>query len=111
MPDNADPAFVTQRTILFITGASRSGTTLLSFVLRNHPDVFGLKELQYFGEIWDPRRAGQRFAQHEAVAAAAQLFGRQAHGILANRVGAAERAAATRLVAALGPEAGDPATL
>jgi len=111
MAEDADPAFVTQRTIIFITGASRSGTTLLSFVLRNHPAVFGLKELQYFGEIWDPRLAGQRFTKPEAVTAAAELLARQARGILDPRAGATERAAAEALVAALGPAACEPATL
>ena len=45
----------TDQKMLFITGASRSGTTLMSFILRNHADIVGLNELQYFGEFWDPR--------------------------------------------------------
>ena len=62
---------MTERKLIFITGASRSGTTLLSFVLRNNPEVFGLEELQYFGRAWDPRRGPRQFTRGEAIAAAA----------------------------------------
>lgn len=58
--------------IIFVTGASRSGTTLLSFILRNHDQVFGLAELQYFGEFFDPRDTGSRASDrllHKAIAA------------------------------------------
>lgn len=68
--------------MIFITGASRSGTTLMSFVLRNHSLVFGLKELHYFGEHWDPRDSTQRLSERQMVAAAASMFARQAKGIL-----------------------------
>ncbi len=91
MTAGADPALVTQRKLFFITGASRSGTTLLSFVLRNHRDVFGLKELHFFGEAWDPR-SPRHFSRRQAIAAAAAIFARQQHGILAARsAGAAAR--------------------
>jgi hypothetical protein len=66
MTAGADSALVIQRKLIFITGASRSGPTLLSFVLRNHKEVFGLKELQYFGQAWDPR-SSQRHLCTEAL--------------------------------------------
>ena len=56
--------------MIFITGASRSGTTLLSFVLRNHRPCSGCKELQYFGQAWDPRDTHRRFTAREAIEAA-----------------------------------------
>jgi omega-hydroxy-beta-dihydromenaquinone-9 sulfotransferase len=101
----------TQRKLIFITGASRSGTTLLSFVLRNHGEVFGLKELQYFGEAWDPRDYQRRFTRSQAVAAAASIFARQERGILAARVGPPERQAAADLIDALGLAGSDPAAV
>jgi len=71
-----------QKKMIFVTGASRSGTTLLSFVLRNHSQIFGLKELHYFGEYWDPRDPTQRLSEQQLVDATASIFARQAQGIL-----------------------------
>jgi hypothetical protein len=76
-----DPA---AQPMLFITGASRSGTTLLSFILRNHSRVFGLKELQYFGEFWDPREPERHTGESILREAASAIFARQEQGILAN---------------------------
>ena len=97
--------------MIFITGASRSGTTLLSFVLRRHAEVFGLRELQYFGQAWDPRDTGRRFTRDEALDAAARIYANQDHGVLQNHVDPAHRAAAGKLVASLGEAARDPAAL
>jgi exopolysaccharide biosynthesis WecB/TagA/CpsF family protein len=102
---------VTQRKIIFITGASRSGTTLLSFVLRRHADVFGLRELQFFGQAWDPRDVNRRFSRAEAIEAATQLYANQEHGVLVHHVGPEHRAAAVALVDSLGAAACDPAEL
>ncbi len=71
--------------LIFITGASRSGTTLMSFVLRNHARIFGLKELHYFGDHWDPRDAEKSLGESELKAALASIFARQEQGILAAR--------------------------
>jgi exopolysaccharide biosynthesis WecB/TagA/CpsF family protein len=103
--------FVTQRRFIFITGASRSGTTLLSFVLRRHAQVFGLRELQYFGQAWDPSDADRRFTRAEAVDAAALLFAHQDHGVLVHHVDPEHRQAAVALVETLGDAASDPAEL
>lgn len=103
--------FVTQRRFIFITGASRSGTTLLSFVLRRHATVFGLRELQYFGQAWDPRDADRRFTRAEAIDAAARLFAHQDHGVLVHHIDAKHWQAATSLVGSLGESASDPAEL
>jgi len=111
MSANAESALVTESRLIFITGASRSGTTLLSFVLRNNREVFGLKELQYFGEAWDPRAGSRRFSRNQAIEAAAAVFARQEHGILAARVTAAHRHAATALIDNLGQAASDPAAV
>ena len=70
--------------LIFITGASRSGTTLLSFVLRSQSRVFGLKELHYFGQHWDPRNESPEASEAELVAVAADILMRQSQGILTN---------------------------
>ena len=102
---------MTDRRLIFITGASRSGTTLLSFVLRKHASVFGLRELQYFGQAWDPRDAGRRLTRGEAIDAAARLFAHQEHCVLVHHVDARHRLAAGALVERLGDAALDPAEL
>jgi exopolysaccharide biosynthesis WecB/TagA/CpsF family protein len=97
--------------IIFITGASRSGTTLLSFVLRNHAAVFGLRELQYFGQAWDPRDEGRRFTRSDAIEAVAVLYAHQQHGVLVNQVDPEHYRAAVAIVDRLGAAASDPAEL
>ena len=76
-----DKDMSTQR-IFFITGASRSGTTLLSFVLRKHPHIFGLKELQYFGEFCRPGQLSATLSEEQYLRAGAAIFARQRDGIL-----------------------------
>jgi hypothetical protein len=102
---------VTEQKIIFITGASRSGTTLLSFVLRNNPAVFGLEELQYFGRAWDPRSARRHFTRGEAIEAAATLFACQDQGVLFFKVSQQHRGMAAALVDSLGEAAADPAAV
>ena len=97
--------------MIFITGASRSGTTLLSFVLRNHSAVFGLKELQYFGQAWDPRDRRRHFTKNEAIEAAADMLACQEHGVLARVTGTRHRREAAAIVSALGPTGTDPVEL
>jgi len=111
MTTGADPALVIQRKLIFITGASRSGTTLLSFVLRNHPQVFGLKELQYFGQAWDPRTSQRSFSRSSAIEAVALVFARQERGILAGRIEPEDERAATAFIDGLGAAASDPAVV
>jgi hypothetical protein len=78
------PAFL--RPVIFITGASRSGTTLLSFILRNHPDICGLRELHYFGEACDPRTPGaEPVGDKRGTKALAHLYARQEYGVCALR--------------------------
>ena len=74
--------------ILFITGASRSGTTLLSFVLRKQTDILGLRELQYFGEFCGPSQLGQSLTESQLLRAAAAIHARQRDGILEPQIGA-----------------------
>lgn len=102
---------MTRQPIFFITGASRSGTTVLSFVLRNHSAVFGLKELQYFGQAWDPRGSRRHFTKNEAIAAAADMLATQEHGVLNRVTGPEHRREAATIVSSLGPAGTDPVEL
>ena len=75
----------TDQKIIFIIGASRSGTTLLSFILRNHSQVFGLNETHFFGEIWDPRSNNERLSEHQLISGAAIILAWQERGVFASR--------------------------
>jgi hypothetical protein len=67
--------------MIFVTGASRSGTTLLSFILRRHSQVLGLPELQYFGEFTDPRRTESPWSHKTLLRAAEAIYSRHENGI------------------------------
>jgi hypothetical protein len=97
--------------LIFITGASRSGTTLLSLILDMHPAVLSLKETHYFGEAWHPDARGRRFDPREATEACAALLARQADRGLPRTVTSIQRSRARQLVDDLGPAALDPATM
>jgi hypothetical protein len=102
---------VNEKKLIFITGTSRSGTTLLSFLLRNHREIFGLRELQYFGEAWDPLEGRRRFSRPEAVKAVASMFACQEHGILTPKISSGHLREAEALVDRLGNAGADPAAL
>src|SRR5512147_1021217 len=63
--------------MIFVTGASRSGTTLMSHVLGRHSEVAGLREMHYFGDSWSPRGSNRTMSATEASLAVATLFRRQ----------------------------------
>ena len=67
--------------MIFVSGASRSGTTLLSNMLRVHPEIAGLKEMHYFGEFWDPHDGPRVMEPGQRRDAVATLFERQKTGI------------------------------
>jgi hypothetical protein len=80
-------------------------------VLRNHSAVFGLKELQYFGQAWDPHDDRRHFTKKEAIAAAADMLATQEHGVLNRVTGPEHRRDAAAIVSALGQAGRDPVEL
>jgi hypothetical protein len=102
---------VKERRIIFITGASRSGTTLLSCILGNHPAVHPLKEMQYFGQWWDPGENARRFTRVEGISAAAAMYASQEPRALLGKVHSEHRMRAASLIDGLGPAGADPAAL
>ena len=94
--------------MLFITGASRSGTTLMSFILRNHTDIAGLNELQFFGEFWDPRSDKELDAERIKLALAT-VFSRQRQGINVASPGTEDFARAETLLNSMKLETLNPA--
>lgn len=98
------------RKLIFVTGASRSGTTLLSTVLDNHRSVFGLKELHFFGQVWDPR-SPVRFTRSQAIEGVASIFAHQQDGVLSWKVTDEHRRTAVAVVEDCGGSFADPASL
>ena len=95
---------ISNKKMFFITGASRSGTTLLSFVLRNHSQVFGLKELHYFGQFWDACNPEQQLQEGQMQMAAATMFARQRQGILGAKPAQEDMDSAREFIATLPSE-------
>jgi hypothetical protein len=85
--------------MVFVTGASRSGTTMLSRVLGNHSQVLGLNELHYFGDLWDLRMEPVAAPVLERLAAS--VFARQARGIWGEGPTDLDQRRAARMVAGL----------
>jgi hypothetical protein len=92
---------ITDKKIIVITGASRSGTTLLSFILRNNAQVFGLKELHFFGDVWNPEVPAPQVSRAALEEAVSLVFARQSAGVLAARMTADTRLQAHQLVDSL----------
>jgi len=67
--------------MVFVTGASRSGTTMLSRMFGQHSEINGLKELHCFGELVSPNKLGAALSQREAVDLCAKLFARSKRDI------------------------------
>jgi hypothetical protein len=87
--------------IIFVTGASRSGTTMLARLLGAHSRILALKELHFFGDIWEPRDKPGTIAEIELIEMAAVLFGRQQRRLWEGKPTDADREKARALVGTL----------
>lgn len=88
---------------IFVTGSSRSGTTLVARMLGNHEDVHTLRELHFVEELWDPDDRGP--ADPETMQRIAELLlhrARVSYNLPADRRAQAD-AAGEVLAAALPP--------
>jgi len=65
---------------IFITGNSRSGTTMMSRILGNHADVFSFQELHFFDEQFQ----GKRVTKESAIKLYAKLCAIQRNGYFGN---------------------------
>ncbi len=57
-PQKRDPQMI------FIVGAARSGTTMMSRILGSHPSVLSFGELHFFEELWAPEK-GRRIMDRD----------------------------------------------
>lgn len=71
--------------LIFITGNSRSGTTMMGRILNRHPDVFTFGELHFFGNLWEPGSGKEYLSMQESVALFSVLLARQREGFLTYR--------------------------
>jgi omega-hydroxy-beta-dihydromenaquinone-9 sulfotransferase len=62
--------------MIFVTGASRSGTTMLSRMLGQHSRIADLKELHCFGDLVDPDRLQAHIGREEAIRLSTRLIAR-----------------------------------
>ena len=74
------PLETRQTRIIFVSGASRSGTTMLSRILGNHSRILGLRELHYFGDLCDSADTSQ-LDDRALRRLAATIFSRQEHEV------------------------------
>jgi len=63
--------------LIFVTGASRSGTTMLARILGNAPECLCLRELHFYGDLVPIGQAGETLQREQAERVAAMLFARQ----------------------------------
>lgn len=68
--------------IFFVTGSSRSGTTMMSRILGNHSTIFSFNELHFFEQLCQGDNLDKSFNHFEALALADRLIGIQKDGFL-----------------------------
>jgi hypothetical protein len=75
---------------VFVVGASRSGTTLMSRVVGRGTDVCSLPEIHFFERLWQPASGNTPLARAEAVELAARLVHTQHRGLFYKQGSASE---------------------
>lgn len=98
------------QSLVFVTGASRSGTTLMSVVLGKNSRVLCMNETHYFGDCWDPRSTDTLDAD-ALEEAAARLLARLERGILKAQVTQDDRTKARTFLATLPAQRRTPADI
>lgn len=70
---------------VFITGNSRTGTSMVSKILDNNELIYGFKELHFFEQLWYPEKNASRLTKEQAIKLFAELISLQREGFYANR--------------------------
>lgn len=68
--------------MVFVTGSSRSGTTLMSRILNQHSSIFSFNELHYFEQLCSSPKLNVSISKDEALLLADRLLGIQKEGFL-----------------------------
>lgn len=89
--------------IVFVTGASRSGTSMLSRMLGNHSHVLSFSELHFFGDLCSTSRATSPLDDAPLMRLATDLSVRLSRGIWNREITPADRARAVDLCNRLEP--------
>lgn len=72
---------LSNKDMILVTGASRSGTTMLSRMFGQHSIVNGMKELHCFGELVDPSNLADVIEVQEAIDLSTKLIARSKRDI------------------------------
>lgn len=97
-----------EQPLIFVTGASRSGTTLMSVVLGKSDRILCMNETHFFGECWDPRVPAESLSESDLQEATAKIFARLERGILKAEVTDEDRLKARQFLKQLPAEQRNP---
>jgi hypothetical protein len=100
-----------QQRFIFVTGASRSGTTMMSLILGNAEECAALKELHFFDELAPSPGAAATLSRNQAVAVVARTLARHARDYWAGDPQPEERSVAQRIVDETGTDRLSPEVL
>ncbi len=70
---------------IFITGNSRSGTTMMAKILGRNSNVFSFYELHFFEQLWYPEKIIKQIPKEESINLFSKLISLQREGFLAER--------------------------
>ena len=100
---SSTPADLPPKGIVFVTGASRSGTTVLSRILGKARGAASLNELHFFGSLIPFEQSALPVPREAAEQAVAMTLARHLRDYWVSSPNAEERKAAQRIVGALAP--------
>jgi hypothetical protein len=67
--------------MVFVVGASRSGTTMLCESLGLHSQLHGMNESHFFGDLWDPYTSNAKISEDKAKSLLLTLISRQENDV------------------------------
>ena len=90
--------------VIFVTGASRSGTTMLASILGKSQGTVALNELHFFGDLLPIEQFSRKIPSSRASQVVAMTLARHARDFWVDGPNEEERAAADRVVAGITEE-------